>query len=117
MASIVKPRRVAAFHALWRAIRRGRRAGGPGLRERFSALPRLAGDAVQGRYPGLSRLRLIGIVLALLYVLSPVDLLPELVLPLLGLGDDALVVLWLAGTFFDETERYLRWERARSGAS
>ncbi|MFN2497158.1 MAG: hypothetical protein ABR608_14860 [Pseudonocardiaceae bacterium] len=39
------------------------------------------------------------------------DVLPELVLPLLGLGDDVIVALWLAGTFFDETERFLRWER------
>lgn len=66
---------------------------------------------MRGHYPGLSRLRLAGVVLALLYLLSPVDLLPELFLPLLGLGDDTIVALWLAGMFLDETERFLHWER------
>lgn len=101
-------RRLSALRALWRAIRRGRGAG-PTLGERLSALPRLVTGAARGRYPGLGRLRLTGIVLALLYLVSPVDVLPELFLPLLGLGDDAVVALWLAGTFFDETDRYLRW--------
>lgn len=108
---VVKVRRLAAFRALWRAVREGRRHGGPGLGERLSALPRLAGSAARGRYPGLSRFRLVWVALALLYLLSPVDVLPELVLPLLGLGDDAVVALWLAGMFFDETDRFLRWER------
>jgi len=115
MARSGKVRRLAALRALWRAMREGRRAGGPTVGERFSALPRLVGNATRGRYPGLGGLRLAGIVLALLYLLSPVDVLPELFLPLLGLGDDAIVALWLAGTFFDETERYLRWERAGDG--
>ena len=115
MAKSGKVRRLTALRVLWRAIREGRRAGGPTMGERFSALPRLAGDATRGRYPGLGRLRLAGILLALLYLISPVDVLPELFLPLLGLGDDAIVALWLAGTFFGETERYLRWERAGDG--
>jgi uncharacterized membrane protein YkvA (DUF1232 family) len=116
MAWMVKTRRVAAFRALWRAVRKGRRHGGPGLRERLSALPRLARSAARGSYPGLSRLRLGGVALALLYLLSPVDVLPELVLTVFGLGDDAIVALWLAGTFFDETERFLRWERAAANS-
>jgi uncharacterized membrane protein YkvA (DUF1232 family) len=111
MAWSGKARRLAAFRALWRAARAGRRHGGPGLRERLIALPRLTGSAARGRYPGLSRLRLAGIGLALLYLISPVDVLPEIVIPLLGLGDDAVVALWLAGVFFDETDRFLRWER------
>lgn len=107
---------MAAFRALWRAVRQSRRHGGPGLGERLSAVPRLAGNAARGRYPGLSRLRLAGVALALLYLLSPVDVLPELFLPLLGLGDDTIVALWLAGTFFDETERFLRWEQTAAHA-
>ena len=92
-------------------MRDGCRAGGPTLGERLSALPRLVGDSARGRYPGLSRARLAGLGLAVLYLLSPVDLLPELLLPLLGLGDDAIVALWLAGTFFEQSGRYLHWER------
>lgn len=113
MASVGKVRRLAAFRSLWRTVRESGRPGHPRLRERLVALPRLVGDAARGRYPGLSRFRLAGVVLALLYLLSPVDVLPEIFLPLIGLGDDVVVALWLAGMFFDETERYLHWERDR----
>ena len=43
--------------------------------------------------------------------MSPVDLVPELFVPLLGLVDDAFVLAWLAGTVLLETERYLAWEQ------
>jgi hypothetical protein len=35
---------------------------------------------------------------------------PEAVLGLLGLGDDAVVALWLGAALLVETERYLDWE-------
>jgi uncharacterized membrane protein YkvA (DUF1232 family) len=105
------PRRIAAFTALWRAVSQGRKPGTPGLGDRLRALPRLAASAASGRYPELGRGRLALVVLALAYLVSPVDLVPELFLSLLGLGDDAVVALWLGGTFLVETERYLHWER------
>jgi uncharacterized membrane protein YkvA (DUF1232 family) len=67
--------------------------------------------AVSGRYPALSRARLGLIALGLAYLVSPVDLLPEVVLPLLGFADDGVVALWLGGAFLAETERFLAWER------
>jgi uncharacterized membrane protein YkvA (DUF1232 family) len=67
--------------------------------------------AVSGRYPALSRGRLGLIALGLAYLVSPVDLLPEVVLPLLGFADDGVVALWLGGAFLAETERFLAWER------
>jgi uncharacterized membrane protein YkvA (DUF1232 family) len=48
-----------------------------------------------------------------LYVVSPVDLVPELLLPVLGLGDDALVIGWIAASVINETESFLGWERDR----
>jgi uncharacterized membrane protein YkvA (DUF1232 family) len=106
------PRRIAAFTALWRAVSQGRKPGAPGLGDRLRALPRLVISAASGRYPELSRGRLALVVLALAYLVSPVDLVPELFLSLLGLGDDAVVALWLGGTFLVETERFLHWERS-----
>jgi uncharacterized membrane protein YkvA (DUF1232 family) len=50
-----------------------------------------------------------------LYVVSPVDLVPELLVPLIGLGDDALVIGWIAASLINETESFLRWERDRDG--
>jgi uncharacterized membrane protein YkvA (DUF1232 family) len=113
----VGPRRIAALGALWRAVSQGRKPGAPGLGDRLRALPRMAAGAMSGRYPELSRGRLALVVLALAYLVSPVDLVPELFLPLLGLGDDAVVALWLGGAFLVETERFLQWERAPGGGS
>jgi uncharacterized membrane protein YkvA (DUF1232 family) len=67
--------------------------------------------ALTGRYPQLSPGRIGLIVVALAYLVSPVDLLPEALLPLLGLTDDAVVALWLGGAFLAETDRFLEWER------
>ena len=107
----IKPRRIAAFTALWRAVTRSRHPGSPGLGERMSALPRMLSGAVTGRYPSLSRGRLGLILLALAYLVSPLDLLPEAFVPLLGLADDGVVALWLGGAFIAETERFLAWEK------
>jgi uncharacterized membrane protein YkvA (DUF1232 family) len=106
-----RPQRIAAFRALWRAVLAGNRAGAPGFGDRLRALPRMFAAAVSGQYAELGRTRLAMLALALAYLISPVDLVPEVVLGLLGLGDDAVVALWLGGALLVETDRYLDWER------
>lgn len=113
----VGPQRIAAFRALWRAITRARRRGAPGVAERVRALPRMVRAAVTGGYPQLSRARIGLIVLALAYLVSPIDLVPEALVTLFGLGDDAVVALWLGGAFLAETDRFLAWERARGAVA
>jgi uncharacterized membrane protein YkvA (DUF1232 family) len=109
----MKGLRFAALGAVWRALRAGHRPGTPGIGDRIRALPRLVTSTVIGRYTGLSRGRLLVVAIAVLYVVSPVDLVPELFVPLLGLIDDAFVVAWLAGVLLLETERFITWERSR----
>ena len=70
-------------------------------------------EAVSGRYAALGRGRLALVALGLAYLISPVDFVPEAVIPLLGLVDDGVVALWLAGAFLAETDNYLRWERSQ----
>jgi uncharacterized membrane protein YkvA (DUF1232 family) len=111
----VRPGRLAAFVALWRAVVHAHRPGTPGVGERVRALPRMVGDAVSGRYAALGRSRLAMLALALAYLVSPVDIVPEAFIPLLGLTDDGVVALWLAGAFLADTERFLDWERSRTG--
>ncbi|MQA27030.1 MAG: DUF1232 domain-containing protein [Micromonosporaceae bacterium] len=103
--------RRAAFVALWRAIRAGKRSGAPGIGERLKAVPRMLGSRVRGRYTELTWGRLALILGAVGYVVSPVDLVPELLLMIPGLLDDTVIVAWIAGALLDETERYIRWER------
>jgi uncharacterized membrane protein YkvA (DUF1232 family) len=107
----IGPRRVAAFSALWRAVAQSRRPGAPGVGERLRSVPRMLRGAATGHYPELSRGRLGLIVLALAYLVSPIDLVPEAFLALLGLADDALVAMWVGGAFLAETDRFLDWER------
>ncbi|MDT7580702.1 MAG: hypothetical protein QOK35_1966 [Pseudonocardiales bacterium] len=73
----------------------------------------MVGDALAGRYAALGRGRLAMLGLALAYLVSPVDLIPEAFVPLLGLADDGVVALWLAGAFLAETDRFLGWESDR----
>ncbi|PZM96042.1 MAG: hypothetical protein DIU79_06035 [Actinobacteria bacterium] len=106
-----KLRRVSAFAALARALAKGAR-GGPPLRRRIAAVPRMIVASVRGEYDGRLRLALMGLALA--YVLSPLDAVPEAILPLLGLIDDGVIIAWLAGSVLAETERFLSWEAARA---
>jgi uncharacterized membrane protein YkvA (DUF1232 family) len=77
-----------------------------------ASIPRLVRDVLSGRYDGLSKGRLALMLLAVLYVLSPVDLLPEGFLPLVGLADDAAVAAWIVAAIFGATTAYRSWETA-----
>jgi uncharacterized membrane protein YkvA (DUF1232 family) len=101
-------RRTAALTALWRALTAAQR-GGPGLAARMASVPRLAWASIRGRYDGAGRFGLM--TLATLYVVSPLDMVPEILLGPIGLIDDGLVVAWIVGAFLSETERFLEWER------
>lgn len=109
--------RTAAFVALWRQLRAANR-GGPGIWQRLRALPRMTVATLRRRrrygqrYDGLWRLALM--VLALAYLVWPVELIPELLLGPVGLIDDGVVLVWLAGAILSETTRFLEWEQQRA---
>lgn len=109
-------KRISAFAALWQAVRGQRRPDAPPVLEQLLALPRLVTSTLRGTYPGMDRSKLLLMGLALAYVVSPVDVMPEALMLLAGLGDDALVLSWLAGAVLVETERFLAWEGAPSAA-
>ena len=113
VTAMAAPRRIAAFRALWRAVSRRGRPGEPGTGERLQALPQMVGDAASGRYPHLSKGRLALFLGALVYLVSPVDLMPEAFLTVFGLGDDAVMAMWLGGSLLVEADRYLGWQRER----
>jgi uncharacterized membrane protein YkvA (DUF1232 family) len=105
--------RKAALTALWTALSASRR-GGPSLGRRLAAIPRMIGAILTGRYDGKARLA--GMALAGVYIVSPVDFVPEAFLLWFGLVDDAAIAVWLAGAVLSETERFLAWERRRDDA-
>lgn len=104
-------RRVAALTAVWNAVRGSYRPGAPGIVTRLRAVPRMLAQGLSGRYPHLAKGRVALAALSLLYLVSPIDAVPELLIPLIGLGDDAFVAAWFVGVLLSETETYLDWER------
>jgi uncharacterized membrane protein YkvA (DUF1232 family) len=64
-----------------------------------------------GQYDGGVRVALMAAAAA--YVVSPIDLIPEAFLLVVGLADDAVMITWLAGAVLAETERFLEWEKQR----
>ncbi len=81
--------------------------------DRVASIPRMALDIMLGRYDGTSRGRLLVMVAAALYIVSPIDLLPEAFLTLPGLADDAVVAGWLVASLFGATTAYAAWRESR----
>jgi len=81
--------------------------------ERLGSVPRLVKATLKGEYVGTTRRRLLLLAGAVAYVVSPIDLIPEAIIPIIGLGDDAVVVSWIAASLINETEQFLSWERRR----
>ena len=109
MAKTLK--RAAAFSALTRALMSGAR-GGPSLGTRLAALPRMIKASTRGDYDG--GLRVAMMAAATVYVISPIDVVPEAFLWVFGLADDAVMIAWLAGSVLSETERFLEWEKEQA---
>lgn len=111
---MVTKRRAAAFAAAAAAAS----DDGPfGFTQRLASIPRLARDVMIGRYKGLSRGRLLTMVLAVVYILSPVDLVPEALLTIPGLVDDVAVAGWLVAATMHATTAYRLWERGEPSVS
>ena len=77
--------------------------------QRVASLPGLVRDTVSGRYDGLGRGRLAMIGVALVYIIAPIDLVPEALLTIPGLMDDAAVAAWLIATLMGATTAYRAW--------
>ena len=93
----------------WTALLRVFKPGTPGLGKRLAAIPRMIAATMRGEYDGKGRLGMM--VVAAMYIISPIDLIPEAIFLVFGLIDDAAVAAWFAGAMLDETERFLEWER------
>jgi uncharacterized membrane protein YkvA (DUF1232 family) len=94
-----------------RVLREARRPGTPGVGARIAAVPRMIGATLSGKYPGLSRAKLLLLGAGVGYIVSPIDVVPEAFLLLLGTVDDVGVAVWLATALLVETDAFLAWER------
>lgn len=108
-----KANRAAAGAAAWQVIRNT--DSGVSLWQRAKAVPRMVGAKLRGRYPQLSAGRLLAMAAMVLYIISPIDLIPELFIPILGLADDVAVAVWLTTMALGESERFVLWEHQAHG--
>jgi uncharacterized membrane protein YkvA (DUF1232 family) len=115
MATTTRATRLSGFRSILSAIRIASRPGSASMGERLASLPRLVRATFRGEYTGSSRGRLLAVLGAVLYVVSPVDLVPEALLSVVGLADDAVVLSWIAAAVVTETESFLAWERMQPG--
>jgi uncharacterized membrane protein YkvA (DUF1232 family) len=78
------------------------------------ALFRMLRDTARGRYRPAT-LTVVSAVAVLLYILSPVDLIPDFLLGI-GLLDDAAFFMWMLGKIRGELDRFVEWEQAGAPA-
>ncbi len=99
-------RRKAAYTAAAAAAM----SDGPlGFGQRVASLPALVRDTLNGRYDGLGKGRLAMMVVALIYIVAPIDIVPEAFLTIPGLMDDAAVAAWLIASLMGATTAYRAW--------
>ena len=91
------------FVAQAMASHRGRSS----LVERLRATPAMVADVLRGRWRGVSRWRIGLSLVALLYVVSPLDVIPEMLLGPFGLGDDLAIAALAVASLFNATEQWL----------
>ncbi|MFL1380654.1 YkvA family protein, partial [Nocardiopsis protaetiae] len=88
-----KENRAAAGAAAWQVIQNT--DGNISVWQRAGAVPRMMWAKVRGRYPEMTAAKLLGMIALTLYIVSPIDFIPELFVPLLGLTDDVGAAVWL----------------------
>ncbi|MVN75455.1 DUF1232 domain-containing protein [Hymenobacter sp. HMF4947] len=74
-------------------------------------LVRLVRSYANGSYREIQTSTVVSGLAVLLYVLSPIDLIPDFI-PLVGLLDDLSLVSWFVGKFHGEITRFRAWEQS-----
>lgn len=77
------------------------------LKDTVNTTAEMLRDVVKGQYK-VQWSTVAILTAALFYVLSPVDLIPD-VLPVVGLVDDAAVITWTQSALRDEFQQYKKW--------
>ena len=83
------------------------------LLEDFKLLVSLTKDYWKGEYRDVSLGSIVVFVLAIVYLLSPIDILPDFI-PLLGQIDDAFILLLCLYYLEKDLHKYQNWKNNRS---
>ncbi|MFB4269542.1 YkvA family protein [Nonomuraea sp. GTA35] len=102
--------KAARAAAAWRTYREVTKPGSPKLTTRLRAIPRMAGAVMRGEYAGMGKGKLAMLGLGVVYLISPLDVVPDFLM-LIGVADDFGVFLWLMASLLGESGRYVEHER------
>ncbi|MEV4073158.1 YkvA family protein [Nonomuraea fuscirosea] len=101
--------KAARAAAAWRTYREVTKPGSPKLMTRVRAIPRMIGAVMRGQYTGMGKGKLALMGMGVLYLVSPIDVIPDFLM-LIGVADDFGVFLWLMASLLGESGRYVHHE-------
>lgn len=79
------------------------------LKSKLEILMRMAQSHLSGKYKSFPVSSIVLIVFALVYFITPIDLIPDFI-PALGFTDDASVVFLVVKKLSRDIERFRQWE-------
>ena len=82
------------------------------IREVMMSFIRLVRAYIRGDYRNIATKSIIIGIATLLYVVTPLDLVPDFI-PVLGFADDISLMAWFINTFQSELTKYREWEQAQ----
>ena len=89
---------------------------GIGFREKLGLISRLVKAYASGEYRQLPLKTLISVLATLIYFVSPIDFIPD-ILPIVGFADDIALIVWLFSSLNGDLEKFRDWERQQAKAT
>nr|WP_293837337.1 YkvA family protein [uncultured Arsenicibacter sp.] len=83
------------------------------FREHIGLLSRMLKSYASGQYREIPWKTLIRVIAVLIYFVSPIDFIPDL-LPVIGITDDIALVVWLISAIRDDIEKFRAWESTQA---
>lgn len=85
------------------------------IKERLAVMFRMIKAYAQGNYREVKVENIIILVAAVIYFVSPIDLLPDFI-PITGLVDDFTILVWVYSRMKEEIDNFLLWEQENENA-
>ena len=85
------------------------------FREQIGLLSRMLKSYASGQYRDIPWKTLVRMIAVLIYFVSPIDFIPD-ILPIVGISDDIALVVWLVSAIRDDIERFRVWEHTQAVA-